>query len=83
MDLPDPGIEPESPALQVDSLPTELHNTGDPCTRLDKLRLSHLHFYKQNLNQRKIFLFMLLLLLLLLSCFSSVYDATVNHSPSK
>ena len=23
-DLPDPGIEPESPALQVDSLPTEL-----------------------------------------------------------
>ena len=24
MDLPDPGIEPGSPALQVDSLPTEL-----------------------------------------------------------
>ena len=23
-DLPNPGIEPESPALQVDSLPTEL-----------------------------------------------------------
>ena len=23
-DLPDPGIEPESPALQADSLPTEL-----------------------------------------------------------
>ena len=23
MDLPDPGIEPESPALQADSLPTE------------------------------------------------------------
>jgi len=23
-DLPDPGIKPESPALQVDSLPTEL-----------------------------------------------------------
>ena len=23
-DLPDPGIEPESPALQMDSLPTEL-----------------------------------------------------------
>ena len=23
-DLPDPGIEPESPALQVDSLPAEL-----------------------------------------------------------
>ena len=23
-DLPDPGIEPRSPALQVDSLPTEL-----------------------------------------------------------
>ena len=24
MDLPDPGIEPGSPALQADSLPTEL-----------------------------------------------------------
>ena len=80
--LPNPGIKPGSPALQVDSLPTELHNRGDPCTRLDKLRLSHLHFYKQNLNQRKMFLFMLLLVLLL-SCFSSVYDPTANHSPSK
>ena len=28
MDLPDPGIEPESPALQADSLPTEL--SGKP-----------------------------------------------------
>ena len=24
-DLPDPGIEPESPALQADSLPSEPH----------------------------------------------------------
>ena len=24
-DLPDPGIEPRSPALQADSLPSELH----------------------------------------------------------
>ena len=28
-DLPHPGIEPGSPALQVDSLPTELFNTFD------------------------------------------------------
>ena len=28
MDLPDPGLEPESPALQVDSFPTEL--SGKP-----------------------------------------------------
>ena len=28
MDLPNPGIEPRSPALQVDSLPTEL--SGKP-----------------------------------------------------
>ena len=27
MDLPDPGIEPGSPALEVDSLPTELQGT--------------------------------------------------------
>ena len=30
MDLSDPGIEPGSPALQVDSLPTEL--SGKPGT---------------------------------------------------
>ena len=30
-DLPDPGIEPESPSLQTDSLPTELR--GKPCMR--------------------------------------------------
>ena len=29
VDLPNPGIEPESPALQVDSLPAEL--TGKEC----------------------------------------------------
>ena len=29
MDLPDPGIDPGSPALQVDSLPAEL--SGQPC----------------------------------------------------
>ena len=28
-DLPDPGIEPASPALQADSLPAEL--PGKPC----------------------------------------------------
>jgi len=28
MDLPDPGIKPGSPALQADSLPTEL--SGKP-----------------------------------------------------
>ena len=28
-DLPDPGIEPGSPALQVDSLPTELCSLGE------------------------------------------------------
>ena len=31
-DLPDPGIEPGSPALQVDSLPTEL--SGKPSNKL-------------------------------------------------
>ena len=29
-DHPDPGIEPESPALQVDSLPTELGSQEIP-----------------------------------------------------
>ena len=31
-DLPDPGIKPGSPALQADSLPTELQ--GKACDRL-------------------------------------------------
>ena len=30
-DLPDPGIKPGSPALQADSLPTELPGLGDVC----------------------------------------------------
>ena len=36
-DLPDPGIEPRSPALQADSLPTELQ--GKPHTRRQSLSL--------------------------------------------
>ena len=34
-DLPNPGIEPRSPALQVDSLPTVVSGklTGKPCSR--------------------------------------------------
>ena len=35
MDLPNPGIEPESPALQADSLPTEL--SGKPIKVQEKL----------------------------------------------
>ena len=31
-DLPDPGIEPGSPALQVDSLPVELLETPNKIT---------------------------------------------------
>ena len=33
-DLPNPGIEPGSPALQVDSLPTEL--SGKPCQYMQR-----------------------------------------------
>ena len=39
-DLPNPGIEPQSPALQADSLPTELsgkYNTGIVVLQLLKL----------------------------------------------
>ena len=31
-DLPDPGIEPRSPSLQADSLPTEPPGSPTPCT---------------------------------------------------
>ena len=34
-DLPDPGIEPWSPALQVDALPSEL--LGKPMNNLDSI----------------------------------------------
>ena len=50
MDLPDPGIEPESPALQADSLPTELSEKPpsptyqNPKVYVEVLTgLSHLH----------------------------------------
>ena len=36
-DLPDPGIEPASPALQVDSLPTELPGMSDLKTSKDEM----------------------------------------------
>ena len=32
-DFPDPGIEPKSPALQADSLPTELQGKPDKCVK--------------------------------------------------
>ena len=40
-DLPDPGIEPRSPALQVDSLPSELQ--GKPIFVVDKVLLDSNH----------------------------------------
>ena len=36
-DLPNPGIEPASPALQVDSLPTELPGMSDLKTSKDEM----------------------------------------------
>ena len=39
-DLPDPGIQPGSPALQVDSLPTEL--SGKPIYLSNHLRIGEL-----------------------------------------
>ena len=44
MDLPDPGTEPGSPALQADSLPTEL--SGKPTatqTLVKSINLTFLH----------------------------------------
>ena len=39
-DLPDPGIEPESPALQMDSLPSELPGKHKLATKQDCLNPS-------------------------------------------
>ena len=39
-DLPDPGIEPRSLALQADSIPTELQ--GKPLSPLPKSEIKHL-----------------------------------------
>ena len=47
-DLPDPGIEPESPALQADSLPTEL--SGMPVMYdMNPLKLTEICFFAQNM----------------------------------
>ena len=49
-DIPNPGIEPRSPALQVDSLPTEPQ--GKPKnTGVGSLSLLHQIFPKQEFNQ--------------------------------
>ena len=49
-DLPNPGIKPRSPALQVDSLPTE--SQGKPNnTGVDSLSLLQGIFLTQELNQ--------------------------------
>ena len=37
-DLPDPGIEPGSPALQADALPSEPPGKGSLCTSLELIR---------------------------------------------
>ena len=42
-DLPDPGIEPESPALQADSLPTELQGKS-PCRQVSEGKLKSAKF---------------------------------------
>ena len=47
-DLPDPGIEPWFPALQADSLPSELQGRSNPkerqCQRMFKLPHNGTHF---------------------------------------
>ena len=40
--LPNPGIEPRSPALQADSLPTELHGKTHYVSSVFSLVTSHL-----------------------------------------
>ena len=47
-DLPDPGIKPGSPALQADSLPTEL--SGKPVMYdMNPLKLPEIYFTAQNM----------------------------------
>ena len=48
--LSNPGIEPGSPALQVDSLPTEL--SGKPCIK--KQIIKCIHYYHSSLTLNKI-----------------------------
>ena len=45
-DLPDPGIELGSPALQADSLPTELLGKPSDLILLDELWILFSHFFK-------------------------------------
>ena len=41
MDLPDPGIEPASPALQADSLPAELSGKPKYLVNLDYFDITY------------------------------------------
>ena len=48
-DLPDPGIEPGSPALQADSLPTELSVNLHSCDHCHNSILEHFHHPRRHL----------------------------------
>ena len=58
-DLPNPGIKPRSPALQVDSLPTELGfqyssaNTPQPVLAADESRENSRFFGRLHTGRRK------------------------------
>ena len=45
LDLPDPGIEPSSPALQADSLPSELQGRSHMYTHIHTHTHTHTHIY--------------------------------------
>ena len=68
--LPNPWIEPASPVLQVDSLPTELLGKHSPLNLSIHNRMISI---KQDFSISYISLLLLLLLLLLLSRFSHVW----------
>ena len=51
-DLPDPGIEPRSPALQVDSLPTELQSILEDKLQIKKLPLCSFLTFGNILKQK-------------------------------
>ena len=53
-DLPDPGIEPESPSLQADSLPSEPPGKTKPSKGHIFKNFFYYHFEEQRLNKKTV-----------------------------
>ena len=79
-DLPNPGVEPGSPALQVDSLPTE--QSGKPPIQSEREHILKIEMVKLVLIQNQYYLFLIPPLFVLIQhhCKATATGTTVKDA---